>query len=115
MRCLDTLCIAHFKERDDFIQVIEKGLLLDKVDFSEKRYKIDKRRFLLNPYKSTSLSGKIKKKIDDLINLSNDNQDDKMWEEDDTIHLGEALLEEREGEEELEAETRGDEIPLVGV
>ena len=36
MSWLDSFCIGHFDERDDFICVTEKDLLLDKVDFSKK-------------------------------------------------------------------------------
>jgi hypothetical protein len=115
MSCLDKFCIAHFKERNDFIQVTDKSLLLHKVDFSEKGHKIDEQRFLHNPDKSASSSGKGKKKVDDLINLSDDDQDNEMLEEDDAIDLGEDMLEEHEEEEELEAETGGDGIPLVGI
>ena len=33
MNCLDTFCISHFKKKDNFIQIKDKGLLFDKVDF----------------------------------------------------------------------------------
>jgi hypothetical protein len=90
-------------------------LLLDKADFSNKGYKIDKQRFPQNLNKSALSSGKEKKKIDDLINLSNDNHNDKMSDEDNMIDLGEDMLEEYEEEEELEAKTRENEILLVGI
>jgi hypothetical protein len=34
MSWLDSFCIGHFDEQDDVIRVTEKGLLLDKADFS---------------------------------------------------------------------------------
>jgi hypothetical protein len=36
MSCLDTFYASHFEERDDYIRVTEKGLMLDKADFSKK-------------------------------------------------------------------------------
>lgn len=56
MSCLDSFYIAHFEERDDFIWVIEKGLLLNKANFSEKGNKIYKQ-------KAASLNGKERRKL----------------------------------------------------
>jgi hypothetical protein len=36
MSCLDTFYVSHFEEKDEYIRITEKGLLLDKADFSEK-------------------------------------------------------------------------------
>jgi hypothetical protein len=58
--------------------VTEKRLNLDKVDFSEKGYKIDRQKFPCNLDKAASSSGKEKKKFDDLIKLSDDNNDEEM-------------------------------------
>jgi Mg2+/Co2+ transporter CorC len=63
-------------------------LLLNKANFSEKGNKIYKQKFLRNLDKATLLSGKEKKKVDDLINLIDDEHDDKMLEEDRAINLG---------------------------
>lgn len=49
MSSLDSFYIAHFEEKDDFIQVTEKELLLDKVDLLEKDYMIDKQKYPCNP------------------------------------------------------------------
>jgi hypothetical protein len=78
MSCLDTFCISYFEERDDFIGVTKKGLTLDKADFSEKGYKIDENKYPRNPDKAASSSGKGKKKVDELIDLSDDDKDEVM-------------------------------------
>lgn len=72
MNCLDTFYIAHFEIRDNFIWAVEKGLLLDKAKFFEKGYKIDKGRFSHNLDKLALSSGKEEKKVDDLINIFDD-------------------------------------------
>jgi hypothetical protein len=64
MSCLDTFCIFHIKEKDDFIRVSEKGLLLNKANFSVN-----------NPGKTTLSRGK-KKKVDDFIDLLEDDLND---------------------------------------
>jgi hypothetical protein len=46
MSCLDTFCISHFEERDEFSQKTEKALLLDKADFAVNGYKVDEDRYL---------------------------------------------------------------------
>jgi hypothetical protein len=58
MSWLDSFYISHFDERDDFIRVTKKGLLLDKADFSEKGYRIDEQKFPRNPEEASSSSGK---------------------------------------------------------
>jgi hypothetical protein len=40
--------VSHFKERDDFIRVTKKGLLLDKANFSGKGYEIDELKYPQN-------------------------------------------------------------------
>jgi hypothetical protein len=114
MSCLDTFCISHFKERDDFIGVTKKRLTLDKADFSEKGYKIDESKYPRNPDKAASSSGKGKKKVDELIDLSDDDEDEVMWEDPEAVGLGEEMLEEHTEEEYEEAEVGGGEIPLEG-
>jgi hypothetical protein len=42
MSCLDTFCISHFEERDEFSRMTEKGLELDKAHFVVNGYKVDK-------------------------------------------------------------------------
>jgi hypothetical protein len=75
---LDAYIISLFEEKDEFVRVTEKELLLDKADFSEKWYKIDEQKFLRIPDKSASSSGRGKKKVDELINLSDDEEDQEM-------------------------------------
>jgi hypothetical protein len=69
---LDSICIGHFDEQDNFICITEKGLLLDKADFSEKGCRIDERKLPRNPKKAFLSSGKGKHKVDELINLFDD-------------------------------------------
>jgi hypothetical protein len=61
-------------------------LLSDKAEFLEKDYKMDE----------AVSSGKSKKKVDDLINLSDDDKDGEMFKEDKATDLGEEMLEEHE-------------------
>jgi hypothetical protein len=75
MSCLDTFCIFHIKEKDDFIRVSEKGLLLNKANFPVNSYKINEHRFPRNPGKTTLSRGK-KKKVDDFIDLLEDDLND---------------------------------------
>jgi hypothetical protein len=75
MSCLDVFIIFHFEEKDEFVQVTKKGMLLDKADFSEKGYKIDEQKVPRIPDKAASSSGRGKKKVDKLINLSDDEGD----------------------------------------
>jgi hypothetical protein len=114
MSCLDTFCISHFKERDDFIGVTEKGLTLDKADFSEKGYNIDESKYPRNPDKAVSSSGNGKKKVDELIDLFDDDEDEVMWEDPKAIGLGKEMLEEHTEEEYEEVEVGSGEIPLEG-
>jgi hypothetical protein len=60
---LDTFCIAHFKEWDDFVRITEKGLLLDKTDFSEKGNKIDKQKFPTTPIRQLRPVAREKRKL----------------------------------------------------
>ena len=94
MSQLDSLCIGHFDERDNFILITEKGLLLDKANFSKKGYRIDERKFLRNPEKAFLSSGKGKHEVDELINLFDDEQENVIREEDDAMHLLEDLFQE---------------------
>ena len=73
------VCISYFEERDDFIRVTEKGLTLDKVDFSKKGYKIDETKYPWNPNKAAASSGKGKKEVHELFYFSDDDEDEIMW------------------------------------
>jgi hypothetical protein len=64
MRYLDTFYVSHFEERDDYIHVIEKSLMLDKVEFFEKSYEEDEDQFPMNADKATSISRRDKQNID---------------------------------------------------
>jgi hypothetical protein len=111
---LDSFYIGHFDERDDFIHVTKKGLLLDKADFSKKGYRIDERKFPRNPEKVSSSSGKGKQKVDELINLSDDERENVIMEEDDAVHLSEDLFQEWEDEEDVEDDDTCNRVPLKG-
>jgi hypothetical protein len=58
MSCLDTFCISHFEERDEFSRMTEKGLELDKADFAVNGYEVDKEKYSRQPDKEASSSGK---------------------------------------------------------
>ena len=67
MSWLNSICIDHFDEQDNFISIIEKDLLPNKVDFLEKDYRIDEQKFPRNPEKASSSSSKEKQKVDEFI------------------------------------------------
>jgi hypothetical protein len=56
--------MSHFEEKDDFILVTEKELMLDKADPFEKGYEMDENVFSRNPGKATSLSDPSKQNVD---------------------------------------------------
>ena len=45
MSCLDTFCILHFEEREEYSLMTEKGLELDKADFAINVYEIYKEKY----------------------------------------------------------------------
>ena len=45
MNYLDTFCILHFEEREEYFRMIEKGLELDKVDFAINGYEVDEVKY----------------------------------------------------------------------
>jgi hypothetical protein len=96
------------------VRIIEKGLQLDKVDFSKKGYMINKRKFPRIPDKAASSSRKEKEKVDEPINISEDEDEDIMGEE-EPVNLDEDLLKSPGDQERMEAETGGSKVPLVGV
>jgi hypothetical protein len=119
MSCLDILCVSYFKERDDFICMIEKGLMLDKRDFAKKGYEIDEDQLPRNPRKTAFSSGRGKQNID-VIMLDNDSDKNTEIKGEaivlgDDAHNFDAVMEERRDDEELEECTRDDLIPLVGI
>jgi hypothetical protein len=59
-------------------------------------------------------SGKGKQKVDELINLSDDERENVIIEEDDAMHLSEDLFQEREDEEDLEDDDTRNRVPLEG-
>ena len=121
MRYLDTFCNSYFEEKNEFIQVLEKELLLDMVDFAINGYVVNERMHPYNPMKATLSSGKRKKKVDNYINLSNDNFGDKMTMEDeintiDDNHIfNEESIQGYEDYVEMEVESDKDAIPLQGI
>jgi hypothetical protein len=121
MSYLDTFYNSYFEEKDEFIQVMEKELLLDKVDFVVNGYVVIECMHPYNLVKATLLSGKGKKKVDDYINLSNDNFGDKMTVEDDINAIdnnyifNEESMQGYEDDVEMEVESHKDAIPLQGI
>jgi hypothetical protein len=45
MNCLDTFCISHFEEREEYSRMMEKGLELNKADFVVKGYQVDELKY----------------------------------------------------------------------
>jgi hypothetical protein len=92
MSCLDTFCISHFEERDEFSRMIEKALLLDKAGFAVNGYEVDEDRYPRQPDKGASFSGNARMRADDAMALvlpeetSDDDEDSPMGDEDATPH-----------------------------
>ena len=75
MSYLDTFYMSHFEEKDNFILVIEKGLMFDKVGFFEKGYEMDENVFFRNPGKA-ALSSDLSKQNVDVDMLDDDSNKD---------------------------------------
>jgi hypothetical protein len=78
MSCLDTFCISHFEEREEYSRMTEKGLELDKVDFAVNGYEVDEEKYPRHGSKDASSSGRGKMKMDDVmtVDLSEEESDD---------------------------------------
>lgn len=51
MSALDVYSLAHKDERESFLEVVEKGLKLDRKDFAPNGYPVDETQFPINPTK----------------------------------------------------------------
>ena len=80
MSCLDTFYILHFEEREEYSRMTEKGLELNKADFSINGYKVDKVKYPRYRLKEPFSSGRGKIKMDDamMIDLSKEESDDNL-------------------------------------
>jgi hypothetical protein len=45
MSYLDTFCISYFEEREEFSQMIEKGLELDKANLVVNEFEVDEEQY----------------------------------------------------------------------
>jgi hypothetical protein len=79
MSYLDTFYVSHFEEKNKYICMTEKGLMLDKADFSKKGYEMDEDQFPRNLKKVASTSGRDKQNID-VVMLDDDSNDDAKVE-----------------------------------
>jgi hypothetical protein len=117
MSCLDTFCISHFEERDEFSRMIEKALLLDKADFAVNGYEVDEDRYPRQPDKVASSSGNARMRADDAMTLvlsketSDDDDDSPMGNEDATPHPDAIDLSDDDDDE---GHSEEQSIPLVG-
>jgi hypothetical protein len=117
MSCLDTFCISHFEERDEFSRMTEKALLLDKADFAVNGYKVDEERYPRQLDKVASSSGNTRMRANDAMTLdlpeesSDDDDNSPMGDEDATPHPDAIDLSDDDDEEEHSEEQS---IPLVG-
>ena len=121
MSYLDTICISHFEEREEYSRMIEKGLELNKADFAVNGYEVDEVKYPRQSSKEPSSSGRKKMKMDNTmtINLSeeeSDNDDDNnelVQLSQENIAIQFVSLEASDDEEE-EAHSKGQSIPLIG-
>jgi hypothetical protein len=117
MSCLDTFCISHFKERDEFSRMIEKALLLDKADFAVNRYEVDEDRYPRQLDKVASSSGNARMRADDTMTLilpeetSDDDDDVPMGDKDATPNPNAIDLSDDDDDE---GHSEEQSIPLVG-
>jgi hypothetical protein len=119
MSCLDTFCISHFEEREEYSRMTEKGLELDKADFAVNGYEVDEEKFPRQEPKEASSSGKGKMKMDDAmtVDLSEEESDD---DDDDFLQPGqenttvEPIPLETSKDEDEEAHSEGQSVPLIG-
>ena len=58
MSCLNTFCISHFEEKDEYPRMTKKGLELDKADFAINGFEVDKAKYPQQGSKEPSLNGK---------------------------------------------------------
>jgi hypothetical protein len=97
----------------------KKGLLLNKAHFAINGYGMDDETYPQNTNKASSMSGKGKKKADEV--MKDDLSDEDMEEEEDAIALNdnvvilESGIQECSKDEELEASSRNDVHLLVGI
>jgi hypothetical protein len=85
-------CIFHFMEKNEFIHVIEKESLLNKKDFVVNSNAISESMHPHNSNRIASISRKIKKKIDDLMNMDKEDIDKDMEVGNDAISLDSDLV-----------------------
>jgi hypothetical protein len=121
MRCLDTFCISHFEEREEYSRMTEKRLELDKADFAVNGYEVDELKYPRHPDKDASPSGKGKMKADEVmtVDLSDedmDNEDVVPLGDDDDDEGNDATLapQESSDDDDDEGNSEGQSIPLVG-
>jgi hypothetical protein len=118
MSCLDTFCISHFEEREEYSRMIEKGLELDKADFAVNGYEVDEEKYPQHGPKDASSSGRGKMKMDDAmtVDLSEEESDD---DDDDLLQPGqentavEPISLETSEDEDKEAHSEGQSVPLI--
>jgi hypothetical protein len=121
MSCLDTFCISHFEEREEYSRMTEKGLELDKADFAVNGYEVDEEKYPRHGPKDASSSGRGKMKMDDsmTVDLSEEESDDD--DDDDDFLLprientaAEPIPLESSEDEDEEAHSEGQSVPLIG-
>ena len=90
MSYLDKFCILHFEENNEFICVTKKELLLNKAHFAVNGYGMDEETYPKNTNKAASMSGKDKKKADEVMKDDLSNEDPE--EEEDAIALNDNIV-----------------------
>ena len=88
MSSLYTFCISNAEEKDDYSEMADRGLDLDRADFAVSGYEVDERRYPRQGPKEPSSSGKKVMKADDaIVNLS---ESTSSSDDDDMSDLGQA-------------------------
>jgi hypothetical protein len=119
MSYLDTFCISHFEEREEYSRMTEKGLELDKADFAVNGYEVVEEKYPRHGPKDASSSGRGKMKMDDAMTVdlseeeSDDDDDDLLLPRQENTAAEPIPLESSEDEDE-EAHSEGQSVPLIG-
>ena len=89
MSYLNTFCILHFEEREEYSRMTKKGLELNMADFTINGYEVDEVKYPWHGSKEPSTSDKGKIKMDDAMTI--DLSEDKLGDgndNDDLVQLG---------------------------
>lgn len=121
MSCLDTFCISHFEEKDQYSQMAEVGLQLDKADFAVNGYDVDEHKYPRQGPKEPSTGGRSRTRPEGsmTMDVSDDDSDDAN-DGNEPLQVGQDIpainlsSTESSSSEEEDGQSEEQAIPLVG-